>query len=47
MTAAETSMPFMDLLVLWLLGLFTVVLGNVIFHWVLVPLTDWIEERFL
>jgi hypothetical protein len=44
-TAPETSIPFMALLAWWSLGLVTIVLGNIIFHWLLVPFIDWLVER--
>lgn len=44
-SAGDTSIPFTVLLVWWLLLVVTVVLGCVIFHWVLVPLLAWAVRR--
>lgn len=45
-TALETSIPLIDLL-LWFGVMFSAcLLAVVIFHWVIVPLFDWIARRF-
>lgn len=45
-TGPDTSMPFIEVSLWWLLMFSASLLAVVIFHWVIVPLFAWIERRY-